>query len=139
VIVGRFGCLFSGLPDGTYGTPTTLPWAVDLGDGVGRHPVQLYESLAMLLFLGAYVAALRRRAPWALRRGFYVLVAWYGAQRFCWEFLKPYTPLAGPFNLFHLLCLGLVVYGGVFYGRDLRRERSQERALRVLRPDHEPV
>jgi hypothetical protein len=139
VVVGRLGCLFSGLADRTYGTPTALPWAVDLGDGVGRHPVQLYESLAMLLFLAVYVEALRRRAPWALRRSFYVLAAWYGAQRFCWEFLKPYAPLAGPFNLFHLLCLGLVVYGGVFYGRELWRERSQERALSVLRPDHEPV
>jgi hypothetical protein len=139
VVIGRLGCLFSGLVDRTYGTPTTLPWAVDLGDGVGRHPVQLYESGAMLLFLAAYVAGLARRAPWAMRRGFYALVIWYGVQRFAWEFLKPYSPLAGPFNLFHLLCAGLIIYGGVVYGRDWVRERAQERALPVLRPDHEPV
>ena len=49
--VGRWGCLFAGLPDRTYGVPTDLPWAVDLGDGIGRHPVQIYESLAMAVFL----------------------------------------------------------------------------------------
>ena len=34
-----------------YGSETTLFWAIDLF-GVRRHPVQLYESLTMLLFLG---------------------------------------------------------------------------------------
>ena len=43
VAVGRWGCLFAGLPDRTYGTPTGLPWGVDLGDGIPRHPVQVYE------------------------------------------------------------------------------------------------
>ena len=73
VVIGRFGCFFAGLPDGTYGTPTSLPWAVDLGDSVGRHPVQLYESVAMALFLVVYLAGLQRRSPWAMRRGFYDL------------------------------------------------------------------
>ena len=44
VAIGRLGCFFAGLPDFTYGTPSTLPWAVDFGDGIARHPVQLYES-----------------------------------------------------------------------------------------------
>jgi hypothetical protein len=63
IAVGRLGCLFAGLPDETFGIPTGLPWGVDLGDGVTRHPVQLYESLAMLGFLAFYLAALRRRLP----------------------------------------------------------------------------
>ena len=35
---------FAGLPDDTYGLPSkrALPWAVDFGDGVPRHPTQLY-------------------------------------------------------------------------------------------------
>jgi prolipoprotein diacylglyceryltransferase len=143
-VIGRLGCLFSGLADRTYGTPTGLPWAVDLGDGIGRHPVQLYESGAILLFLLAYVRGLAVRAPWAMRRGFYALCIVYGAQRFCWEFLKPYPTLIGPFNLFHGLSLALVVYGVIFYGRDVSRARrdpdaAEDRALSVLRPDNEPV
>lgn len=138
IVVGRFGCLFAGLPDFTYGTPTRLPWAVDLGDHVGRHPVQAYESLSMALFLAVYLAGLGVRAPWALRRGFYVFAAWYGAQRFLWEFLKPYPPVVGPLNVFHLLSGGLVLYGCVYFLLDRRRERAgaQERALPVPGPDH---
>lgn len=140
VVIGRFGCLFAGLADGTYGTPTTRPWAVDLGDGIARHPVQLYESAAMALFLAVYLEGLARRRPWAMRRGFYVMCGWYGLQRFAWEFLKPYPRLLGPFNLFHILCLGLVVYGWVYYQRDRRAERrAQERALPVPGSDHQPV
>lgn len=139
VVVGRWGCLFAGVPDGTYGSPADLPWAVNLGDGVGRHPVQVYESLAMGLFLAAYLEGLARRRPWAMRRGFYVLCIWYGLTRFGWEFLKPYRPLIGPLNLFHLLCGGLVAYGWVYYRASLARERAQGGALSVPGADHEPV
>lgn len=141
IVIGRWGCLFAGLPDHTYGIATMLPWAVDQGDGVGRHPVAIYESLAMLGFLIVYLAALRTRRTWTLRRSFYVLAGWYGAQRFVWEFLKPYPRLIGPLNIFHLLCLGLVAYGWVYYRADRRRERTAARggALSVLRRDHEPL
>ena len=128
-VVGRWGCLFSGLPDFTYGVPTRLPWAVELGDGVGRHPVQVYESAAMLLFLAAWLWGLAVRAPWASRRGFYALCIAYGVQRFAWEFLKPYPRVLGPFNLFHLLCAGLVAYGVVFFLGDRARERGGDPAV----------
>jgi phosphatidylglycerol:prolipoprotein diacylglycerol transferase len=139
VVIGRWGCLFAGLPDGTYGTPTSLPWAVDLGDGIGRHPVQVYESLGMAVFLAAYFAGLARRRPWTMRRGFYALCMAYGAQRFAWEFLKPYPAILGPFNLFHILSGGLALYGWVYWRADLARERAQGRALSIPRPDHQPV
>ena len=139
-VIGRFGCFFAGLPDGTYGSPTRLPWAVDLGDGIGRHPVQLYESASMALFLIAYLIGLQRRSPWALRRGFYAMCLWYGVQRFVWEFLKPYPPLIGPFNLFHLLCGSLVAYGWFYWRADLKRERRpQGGALPVPGSDHQSV
>jgi phosphatidylglycerol---prolipoprotein diacylglyceryl transferase len=110
VVIGRWGCFFSGLEDKTHGTATTLPWAHDFGDGVLRHPVQLYESFAMLGFHVAALAMLAFRHIWFGRNGFYVLVLFYVTQRFVWEFLKPYGAVAGPFNLFHLVCAGLAVY-----------------------------
>ncbi len=139
VVIGRLGCFFTGLPDQTYGTPTALPWAVDLGDGIGRHPVQLYESAAMALFLLAYLAGLAVRAPWAMRRGFYAMCLAYAVQRFAWEFLKPYPRLIGPLNLFHILCLGLAAYGLTLFLSDRAREHAEGRALSVPGPDHQPV
>ncbi len=118
IMVGRLGCLFSGLPDLTYGVPTHLAWAVDLGDGVARHPVQVYESLAMALFLAVWIPARRRQAPWATIHAFHSFVIYYAAQRFCWEFLKPYPKVIGPFNLFHLLCGGMIIYGIVWWRHD---------------------
>ena len=121
VVVGRWGCFFAGLQDETYGTPSTLPWAVDLGDGVLRHPVQLYESFAMLAFLLATVALLARRNAWFMANGFYAMVIYYGCQRFCWEFLKPYAPLFGPFNLFHVVCAVLIAYAFVMLSKSHER------------------
>ena len=118
IAVGRWGCLLAGLADNTYGSPTRLPWAVDLGDGIGRHPVQIYESLAMAAFLAIYLAALDRRRSWALYRAFYVFVGWYGLQRFLWEFVKPYPRLIAGLDLFQIICLGLMGYGWFFYLRD---------------------
>jgi phosphatidylglycerol:prolipoprotein diacylglycerol transferase len=124
IAIGRLGCLFAGLGDETYGVPTSLPWAVELGDGVPRHPVQLYESLAMLAFLAFYLAALGRRAAWTRTRAFYWFVLWYAAQRFCWEFLKPYPRLVGPLDVFQLLALGMILYALVY---DARARRSDPR------------
>ena len=117
IAIGRLGCLFSGIPDFTYGTPTSLPWAVDLGDGIGRHPVQLYESLAMAAFAIAFIAAKQRNQGWAHDHAFHALIIYYSAQRFTWEFVKPYPPVAGPLNLFHLLMLGLAAYGIIWWKR----------------------
>ncbi len=117
VTVGRWGCFLSGLGDQTYGTPAALPWAHDFGDGIPRHPVQLYESFAMAAFLAAALLLIARRDPFFMRNGFYLVVLWYGAQRFLWEFLKPYGAVVGPFNLFHFICAGLVIYSLVMIGR----------------------
>ncbi|PZF76024.1 diacylglyceryl transferase [Aestuariivirga litoralis] len=110
VVVGRWGCFLAGLGDDTYGTPTGLPWGHDFGDGIARHPVQLYESLTMAVFLAVALTLIGRRNGFFMQNGFYLLVLVYAGQRFLWEFLKPYGSVVGTFNLFHLICAGLVIY-----------------------------
>lgn len=117
IAVGRLGCFFAGLPDFTYGAPTGLPWAVDIGDGVLRHPVQLYEAAVVGAFAIVLARARISGAQWARAHAFHALVIVYAAQRFVWEFMKPYPPVAGPLNVFHLLMLGLLVYGLVWWRR----------------------
>jgi prolipoprotein diacylglyceryltransferase len=116
VMVGRWGCFLSGLDDQTHGTPTTLPWGHDFGDGIVRHPVQLYESFAMAAFLVFSLIMLGRRQRFFMGNGFYLLAGFYGTQRFLWEFLKPYGSVVGPFNLFHFICAGLVIYSLAMIG-----------------------
>jgi prolipoprotein diacylglyceryltransferase len=113
VAVGRIGCYLAGLDDFTYGTPTALPWGHDFGDGTPRHPVQLYESAAMAAFAIVYVLCVRAHNEFVIQNGFYLAVGFYGAQRFVWEFIKPYGTLIGPFTLFHLLSAALLAYAVV--------------------------
>jgi prolipoprotein diacylglyceryltransferase len=108
--VGRIGCFLAGLDDFTYGTPTTLPWGHDFGDGVLRHPVQLYESAGMTLFALAYLWPLLRRDRNIIDNGFAPLVLWYGVERFGLEFLKPYPAVLAGLTVFQIVCIGLVLY-----------------------------
>lgn len=117
VIVGRIGCALSGLEDHTYGTATALPWGQDFGDGILRHPVAAYESLAMAGFLAFALIGLARRSPLVLAKGFYLMTGFYALQRLAWEFLKPYAPLISPLTLMHLACLALLAYSVVMLRR----------------------
>jgi prolipoprotein diacylglyceryltransferase len=120
ISVGRLGCFFAGIEDRTYGTPTDLPWGHDFDDGIMRHPVQLYESAAMVLFFAGFVLLLRRGYRIATSAGFYLFIGVYAGQRFLWEFIKPYGTIIGPFNLFHLICLGLLGYAWSYGKAELR-------------------
>src|SRR3954452_25408224 len=128
IAIGRLGCYFAGLDDFTYGTPTTLPWGHDFGDGVLRHPVQLYESIAMAGFAAFYVAAVLNRSHFVVTNGFYLALACYGMQRFLWEFLKPYGALIGPLTLFHLLSLAILSYAVVMLATAPTARPQHERA-----------
>lgn len=110
ISVGRIGCLLAGLDDYTYGAETSLPWGWDFGDGLRRHPVQLYESMSMAGFLAWFLLAAKRRRPLVLSNGFHLFLLVYAGQRFAWEFLKPYPAVLGPFNVFHLVCAALAAF-----------------------------
>ena len=77
-----------GLADDTYGIATRLPWGVDFGDGIARHPTQLYEiAFAALLWLTLHRAAPRLAAVPGLR--FRLLLSAYLAWRLLVDLLKP--------------------------------------------------
>jgi hypothetical protein len=76
----------------------------------------------MALFLAVYVHARLSGARWARGHGFQAMIIVYAAQRFAWEFLKPYPAVAGPLNVFHLLMLGLIAYGLFWWQRSSRAE-----------------
>jgi phosphatidylglycerol:prolipoprotein diacylglycerol transferase len=114
VAIGRLGCLFAGLADNTYGVPTSLPWGIDLGDGVRRHPVQLYETGAMILL----ALCLRHIRPPRFAEGdrFRAFVLGYFGWRFVIDFLKPGVRFGGA-TILQWICLAAFVW----YTPDLRR------------------
>lgn len=119
IAVGRIGCLVAGLADDTYGKPTTLPWAVNLGDGVGRQPVQVYE----IVFLMLLASALARR--WRAGGGelFRIFLAAYLTWRLIIDFLKP-QPLLGGMNVIQWACCGGLLALGWLWLKD-RKPRRQ--------------
>lgn len=111
IMTGRVGCFLAGLSDGTYGVATALPWGVDFGDGIARHPTQLYE----ILFAGLLWGVLRHyQTPLAAIPGlrFKWMLCGYLLWRLAVDFIKPM-----PFVYFdfisgiQLVCLlALLVY-----------------------------
>ena len=126
VAVGRIGCFFSGLDDFTYGTPTALPWGVDFGDGIHRHPVQLYESLAMAAMSRCADPALHRARPLLHRQR---LLS--PGRLVCAAALRLGIPQAlcnassGRSTSSMLVCLALLLYAGVMIrSRPVPRRRA---------------
>src|SRR5262249_47628201 len=115
IAIGRIGCFLSGLPDRTYGTPSSLPWAVDFGDGIPRHPTQLYESAVM-----AVAAVALGRLTWRPHREgdvFKLFMVTYFALRLAVDALKPEVRVL--FGLSSLQWASVAVL--LYYGHDVRR------------------
>ena len=103
IAIGRIGCFLAGLPDDTYGTPTALPWAIDFGDGIRRHPTQLYEMI-FLAALGWFLWKWNAR-PHVTGQVFRAFMASYFGWRFLIEFLKPEPAWMG-LGVIQWACLG---------------------------------
>ena len=99
--IGRMGCFLTGLSDRTYGTVTTLPWGIDFGDGLLRHPTQLYE----ITFLIILAVILSRHGPSQPGRLFQLYLAAYLGFRFLIDFLKPDFHLFLGLSAVQLACL----------------------------------
>lgn len=111
IAIGRIGCFLTGLEDGTCGVETALPWGIDFGDGVARHPTQLYE-IAFALALGAFFLwRIRRSYPngWLFR----ALMCSYFAFRVAIEFLKPRPETYFGLNAIQIASLAGAIYSGV--------------------------
>jgi len=88
IIIGRLGCFSQGVYEQTYGVETTLPWALDLGDGLLRHPVALYE-IVFLLFLWLLLHKVSDKNALKSGRLFQFFMVGYFMFRFLLDFIKP--------------------------------------------------
>jgi phosphatidylglycerol:prolipoprotein diacylglycerol transferase len=109
MILGRIGCFTTGVYEQTYGLPTTLPWALNLGDGILRHPVTLYE-IAFLLSL--WIILYRISITYVLEQGalFKMFMISYLLFRFLLDFIKPGWRYLFGLGSIQLACLAGLIY-----------------------------
>ena len=118
VAVGRLGCYAAGC---CHGVATTLPWGVDFGDGIRRHPTQLYEA-AFHAMLAIVLASLQRKGMF---RGQLIklYIISYLIYRFATEFLRPEPILAAGLTGYQWACLVLIPVFMTLWARDTRTFR----------------
>jgi phosphatidylglycerol---prolipoprotein diacylglyceryl transferase len=114
IAIGRIGCFLTGLADNTYGSATRLPWGIDFGDGIRRHPTQLYEIVFVIALAFFLWRAFRR--PHREGDIFKMFMVGYLSWRLATGFLSP-DPAFGPLTVIQWAC----VAGLLYYGRDIRR------------------
>lgn len=115
IAIGRVGCFLTGTEDHTGGIATSLLWGVNFGDGIPRHPTQLYEIL-FVLTLGAFL--------WRRLRGthvegdiFKMFMSAYFAFRLLCDSLKPDVRIFLGLSSIQWACVAMLLY----YGGDLLR------------------
>jgi phosphatidylglycerol:prolipoprotein diacylglycerol transferase len=131
IAIGRVGCFLTGVEDHTAGVGTALPWGVNFGDGVARHPAQLYE----VIFAGLLAVFLSRRMKRPFVEGDVFkrfMVAYFGFRLAC-DFLKPEVRVFLGMSSIQWACVGILVY----YRQDLARwfreagDRGERKESRV--------
>jgi phosphatidylglycerol:prolipoprotein diacylglycerol transferase len=115
VAVGRLGCFRAGC---CYGTPTGLPWGVDFGDHIARHPTQLYEAAFHLTAAVVLFLLLRK----GLFRGqlFKLYLLAYFAFRFLSESLRPEPRLWLELTGYQWAALALIPTFALLWWNDAR-------------------
>ena len=109
LIIGRVGCFSMGVYEETYGVPTSLPWGMNLGDGITRHPVCLYEII-FLIILWISVAVIGKKYVFENGAIFKIFIISYLSFRFLLDFIKPHYTYSFGVSTIQLVCLAGLIY-----------------------------
>lgn len=103
--IGRIGCFLTGC---CYGIETTLPWGVNFGDGILRHPTQIYE----IIFDAFLVLYLIKRKKDNIKPGqlFKIFLTCYMSFRFILEFIRTEKIVFLGLTSFQILCFVTLIY-----------------------------
>jgi len=126
--IGRWGCFCNGCCGGV---ATDWPWGVDFGDGVARHPTQIYES-AFHLAMAALLVGIMRRGWFRYHRLKLYLIA-YGGYRFFTEYIRPEPASALGLTFYQWVAIVMIVGLSAQWIVDRRRLGS------FAAPDNEPI
>lgn len=107
LIIGRIGCFSMGVFEPTFGIPTSFVFGMDLGDGILRHPIMLYEISFLLILL--FLTLIN---PFQFKSGtlFKIFILSYFTFRFLVEFIKPYESLFLNLSIIHWCGIFIWIY-----------------------------
>lgn len=128
IAVGRIGCFHAGC---CFGAPTELPWGVDFGDGVLRHPNQLYE-VAFHLTMAATLVWIGHRGWLRLQRVKVYIIA-YMLFRVVSELWRPEPVVALGLTFYQLSALAFALLFGALFVIDARRLRPSRPSTMAAR------
>jgi prolipoprotein diacylglyceryltransferase len=108
LFIGRIGCFLMGVTEPTYGITTHFFMGMNLGDGLKRHPVMLYEMIYLILMLILFKSI--KHLEMLNGDRFKLFMVLYFLYRFIIEFYKPYQPLFLNLSSIHWSALFILVY-----------------------------
>jgi prolipoprotein diacylglyceryltransferase len=109
LIIGRIGCFGMGIYEETYGVETIAFTGMNLGDGLLRHPVTLYEIVFLMLL---WIGLIQLEKKFTLVDGgrFKIFMIAYIFFRFVIDFIKPHYTFSFGLSIIQLVCLGGLIY-----------------------------
>lgn len=122
IFIGRIGCFLSGTNEFTYGKETISVFGMNLGDGLLRHPIALYE-LIFLIVLFFFLKNINNNT--SLKNGdlFKWFMVFYFTFRFFIEFLKPNVFYVFGLSTIQILCLICLLYYYKFIFQTVKNAR----------------
>ncbi|PKV52490.1 prolipoprotein diacylglyceryltransferase [Aquimarina sp. MAR_2010_214] len=109
IIIGRTGCFLAGVKEFTYGKQTTSFLGMDLGDGLYRYPIALFEVVFLLVLWGVlryFQTEIKKESGLLFK---YFMISYF-LFRFCIEFLKPNTFFVLGLSSIQYLCILCMIY-----------------------------
>ncbi|MEO6347064.1 MAG: prolipoprotein diacylglyceryl transferase family protein [Aquaticitalea sp.] len=109
IFIGRIGCFLSGIKEFTYGKETDFFLGMDLGDGLKRHSLALYELMFLILLI-IFLKLIQKDKSLSSGMLFQYFMILYFSFRFMIEFLKPNTFFILGLSSIQILCLICLLY-----------------------------
>jgi prolipoprotein diacylglyceryltransferase len=116
IIIGRIGCFSMGVYEDTFGVVTSSVFGLNLGDGLLRHPVTLYEIVFLVVL---WLTLSRAEKMYSLAAGgrFKLFMIAYLCFRLLLDFIKPHYTYSFGLSTIQIACTAGLIYYSYFLFR----------------------
>ncbi|MGJ7913174.1 prolipoprotein diacylglyceryl transferase [Neobacillus sp. LXY-1] len=125
MMIGRIGCFLTGLSDHTYGVETMWLTGIDFGDGIKRHPTQLYEMVFLGVLAFSNYLVKKSKVGWEGLQ-FQLFMSGYLLFRLLIDFIKP-TP--HPYLGFNNIQLASLIGIGYYVWLIMKKHTAKRRGI----------